>query len=182
VATNPLRESRRAEAFARIRAAFPLAISMTDLELPDGARLDEDEFVVRTSKDWGVSIKSLVLTTRRLFCPSDLTGRSTLCLRLTDVLSVTLSKHWVGFNTIVLQTRDHRQASFAAYINGPLVRSDIAAAVDYAQRSAALDLSASSLAAGERYDQLRKISELRQSGALTEAEFEEEKARILKQP
>jgi hypothetical protein len=184
VATNPLRESRRAEAFARVLAAFPLAISMTDLELPDGARLDEDEFVVRTSKDWGVSIKSLVLTTRRLFCPSDLTGRSTLSLRLTDVLSVTLSKHWVGFNTIVLQTRDHRQASFAAYINGPLVRSDIAAAVDYAQRSAALDPStaASSLAAGERYDQLRKISELRQSGILTEAEFEEEKARILKQP
>ena len=184
MAINPLRESRRAAAYARVQPAFPLPISMTDLELPDGARLDEDEFVVRTAKDWGLSIKSLVLTTRRLFCPSDLTGRRSVSLRLTDVLSVTLRKHWVGFSTIVVEVRDQPQASFAAHINGSLVRSEIATAVDYAQRSAALDPStaASSVPAGERYDQLRKISELKQSGVLTEAEFEEEKARILKQP
>ncbi|TMD47174.1 MAG: SHOCT domain-containing protein [Chloroflexi bacterium] len=41
---------------------------------------------------------------------------------------------------------------------------------------------ASSTPTGDRYDQLRKISELKQSGVLTEAEFAEEKARILKQP
>jgi Short C-terminal domain len=156
----------------------------SNLELPDGSRLEDGEVVVRTAKDWGLSIKSLVLTNRRLFCPSDLTGRTTLSLRLTDVLSVTLKKHWVGFSTIVAETRDRRQASFAAYINGQLVRSDIAAAVDDAKRSAALDPSttASSVPAGERYDMLRKINELKQSGVLSEAEFEEEKARILKQP
>jgi Short C-terminal domain len=185
VANNPLRESRRADAFARAQAAFPLPISMKDLELPDGARLDEDEFVVRTSKDWGLSIKSLLLTTRRLFCPSDLTGRSTVSLPLNDVLGVTLQKHMIGFSTIIVDTRDQPQAaSFPAHINGQLVRSDIAAAVDYAKRSVALDPStaASSYPSGDRYDQLRKISELKQSGTLTEAEFEEEKARILRQP
>jgi hypothetical protein len=183
VATNPVREARRAAAFAHLQSVFPLKITMSDAELPDGARLDEDEFLVRTAKDWKLSIKSLVLTTRRLFCPKDLTGRTTLSLLLTDVVDVTLQKHMIGFATILVGTRDGQQASFPAHINGQLVRSDIAAAADYAKRSAGVDPSvAASEPAGERYELLRKISELKQSGVLTEAEFEVEKARILKQP
>jgi hypothetical protein len=42
--------------------------------------------------------------------------------------------------------------------------------------------TSASRSTGDRYDQLRKITELKQSGTLSEAEFEEEKARILKQP
>ena len=154
------------------------------VELPDGSRLEDGEVVVKTAKDWGLSIKSLVLTNRRLFCPADLSGRSTLSLTLTDVLGVTLSKHMVGFSTIVVDTRDRPQASFAAHINGQLVRSDIVAAVASAKQSAALDSSApaSSAPSGDRYEQLAKINELKRSGVLTEAEFEEEKARILKRP
>jgi len=154
------------------------------VELPDGSRLEDGEVVVKTAKDWGLSIKSLVLTNRRLFCPADLSGRSTVSLALTDVLGVTLSKHMIGFSTIVVESRDHQQASFAVHINGQLVRSDISAAIDRAKQSAALDSSApaSSAPSGERYEQLAKINELRRSGALTEAEFEEEKARILKRP
>jgi hypothetical protein len=154
------------------------------VELPDGSRLEDGEVVVKTAKDWGLSIKSLVLTNRRLFCPADLSGRSTVSLALTDVLGVTLSKHMVGFSTIVVETRDRPQASFAAHIKGQLVRSDIAAAVASAKQSAALDSSApaSSAPSGERYEQLAKINELKRSGVLTEAEFEEEKARILKRP
>jgi Short C-terminal domain len=154
-----------------------------NVELPDSARLEDGEVVIKTGKDWGLSIKSLVLTNRRLFCPADLTGRSTVSLPLTDVLGVTLQKHMIGFATIVVDTRDRPQASFPVHING-LVRSDIAAAVNVAKQSVALDSPrpASSAPGGERYDQLRKISELKQSGVLTEAEFEEEKARILKQP
>ena len=154
------------------------------VELPDGSRLEDGEVVVKTAKDWGLSIKSLVLTNRRLFCPADLSGRSTMSLALTDVLGVTLSKHMVGFSTIVVEIRDRPQASFAVHINGQLVRSDIIAAVASAKQSAALDSSApaSSAPSGERYEQLAKINELKRSGVLTEAEFEEEKARILKRP
>jgi hypothetical protein len=154
------------------------------VELPDGSRLEDGEVVVKTAKDWGLSIKSLVLTNRRLFCPADLSGRSTVSLALTDVLGVTLSRHMVGFSTIVVETRDRTQASFAAHINGQLVRSDIIAAAASAKQSAALDSSApaSSAPSGERYEQLAKINELKRSGVLTEAEFEEEKARILKRP
>ena len=154
------------------------------VELPDGSRLEDGEVVVKTAKDWGLSTKSLVLTNRRLFCPADLSGRSTVSLALTDVLAVTLSKHMVGFSTIVVESRDHPQASFAVHINGQLVRSDISAAIDSAKQSAALNSSApaSSAPSGERYEQLAKINELKRSGVLTEAEFEEEKARILKRP
>ena len=153
------------------------------VELPDGPRLEGGEVVVKTAKDWGLSIKALVLTNRRLFCPSDLTGRATVSLPLVDVLSVALKKHLIGFSTIVVETKNRRQASFAVFINGQLVRADIAAAVDAAKQAVAVDSStASSTPSGERYEQLRKINELKQSGVLTEAEFEEEKARILKQP
>ena len=156
----------------------------TNVQLPDGSQLEEGEVVVKTAKDWGLTVKSLVLTNRRLFCSADLTGRSTVTLPLTDVLSVELKKHWIGFSTIVVETKNRRPASFGVHINGQLVGSDIAAAVDLAKQSAALDSStpASSTPTGDRYDQLRKINELKQSGVLTEAEFEEEKARILKQP
>jgi len=177
------REARRNAAFARLRSSFPLSISLAEVELPGGAHLDDDEFVVRTSKDWKLSIKPLILTTRRLFCPFDLTGRSSVVLRLTDVRSVTLRKHWIGFSTIVVETVDRRQASFAAFINGPLVRSDIAATVDAAHGTSAPNPPAAEAApAGDRYRQLREISELKESGVLSEAEFEKEKARILEQP
>ncbi len=184
MATNPVREARRAAAFARLQPVFPLKITMTDAELPDGARLDEDEFLVRIAKDWDLSIKSLVLTTRRLFSPTDLTARTTVSLPLSDLDNVTLRKHLIGFSTIIVETRDGRKVSFPAHINGQLVRSDIVAAADYAQRSAGLDssIAPASGPAGERYELLRKINELRQSGVLTEAEFEKEKARILNQP
>jgi hypothetical protein len=151
-----------------------------DVELPEGARLADDEVVVRTAKDWGLSVKPLVLTNRRLFCPTDLTSRSSTVVRLTDVRSVALRKHWVGFSTILIETLDRRQVSFAAHINGPLIRADIAAAVDRAQQDASA--AAASPPTGERYDQLQQINELKKSGVLSEAEFEEEKARILKQP
>ena len=177
------REAHRRAAFARLQPSFPISISITDVELPGGARLDDDEFVVRMSKDWGLTLKPLVLTTRRLVCPSDLTGRSAVSLRLTDVRRVTLSKHAIGFSTIVVETGDQRPVSFAAHINGQLVRSDIAAAVDYVQGTAAPNPpAAASPSPGDRYEQLRQIGDLKQSGVLSEAEFQEEKARILKQP
>jgi putative oligomerization/nucleic acid binding protein len=150
------------------------------VELPGAAHLADDEFVVHTAKDWGLSVKPLILTNRRLFCPTDLTGRSSTVLRLIDVRSVALRKHWVGFSTILVETLDRRQVSFAAHINGPLIRSDIAAAVDQAQHEASA--AAASPPTGARYDQLQQINELKKSGVLSEAEFEEEKARILKQP
>jgi hypothetical protein len=177
------REARRKAHFAQMQGTFPLPLVFDDIPLPGAGTLDDDEFAVRTAKDWGTSVKPLILTTQRLICPSDPGGRAAI-IPLTDIRSVTLRKHAIGFSTIIIETADERQASFPAHINGPLMRADIAAMVDVAQRAAAPRLSVvnSPSPGGDRYEQLRRIGELKESGVLSEAEFQEEKARILKQP
>ena len=182
MAVTSEREARRRTEFAHQRGNFPLPIAIDDLPLPDGGRLGEDEFVVRTAKDWGTSVRPLILTTQRLICPSDPGGRAAV-LPLTDVRGVTLRKHAIGFSTIIIETADQGQASFPAHINGPLMKADIAAMVGFAQRAAPKPSVVNPPApSGDRYEQLRRIGELKQSGVLSEAEFQEEKARILKQP
>jgi len=176
------REARRQANFAQAQKTSPLPPSLADVPLPGGLELDEDEFVVRTAKDWGVSI-SLVLTTHRLICPSDLTGRTQVSIPLSDVRDVQLRKHWVGFATIVVNRIDEPPASFPAHINGARMRADISAMTDAAKRATFPKLSVvTPPSTPDRYERLRQIGELRSSGVLSEAEFEEEKARILSQP
>jgi putative oligomerization/nucleic acid binding protein len=177
------REARRQANFAREQKASPLPPSIADIPLAGGLELAEDEFVVRTAKDWGSSISSLVLTTRRLICPTDLTGRSQVAIPLTEVRDVQFHKHLIGFPTIVIERVDQPPASFPAHINGARIRADIAAMVEAGQRAAIPSLSVVTPppTAGDRYERLRQIGELRASGVLSESEFQEEKARILKE-
>jgi putative oligomerization/nucleic acid binding protein len=183
MADRPDREARRQANFAQAQKTSPLPPSIADVPLPGGLQLGEDEFVVRTAKDWGVSINSLVLTTRRLICPTDLTGRTQVSIPLTDVRDVQLRKHWVGFATIVVNRSDEPPASFPAHINGARMRADVSAMVEAAQRATLPKLAEiTPPATGDRYERLRQVGELRSSGVLTEAEFEEEKARILREP
>ena len=182
MADRPEREARRQTNFAQAQKTSPLPPSLGDVPLPGGLELGEDEFVLRTAKDWGVSI-SLVLTTRRLICPSDLTGRTQVSIPLTDVRDVQLRKHWVGFATIVVNRIDEPPASFPAHINGARIRADISAMTDAAKRATFPKLSVvTPPSTPDRYERLRQIGELRSSGVLSEAEFEEEKARILREP
>src|SRR2546430_16640901 len=117
MAVTSEREARRRTEFAHQRGNFPLPIAIDDLPLPDGGRLGEDEFVVRTAKDWGTSVKPLVLTTQRLICPSDPGGRAAI-IQLTDVRGVTLRKHAIAFSASIIEPPDQAQASFPAHITG----------------------------------------------------------------
>jgi Short C-terminal domain len=177
------RVARRQANFAMAQESSPLRPSIADLPLSGGLQLDEDEFVVRTAKDWGASVNPLVLTTRRLICPTDLTGRQQVAIPLTDVIDVQLRKHWVGFPTIVVDRIDQPPVSFPAHINGAKIRAEIAIMVDAAKRAASPKRSAVTPPAtgGDRLDRLRQLGELRASGVLSESEFQEEKARILKE-
>lgn len=177
------REARRQANIAQAQETSPLPPSIADLPLAGGLELDEDEFIVRTAKDWGSSISSLVLTTRRLICPTDLTGRAQVAIPLADIREVQLRKHWVGFPTIVIDRVDQPPASFPAHINGPRIRADIAAMVEASRRAAFPKLSVVTPppSGADRYERLRQIGALRDSGVLSEAEFQEEKARILKE-
>ena len=177
------RAARRQANFTAVERTSPLPPSIADLPLPGGLPLDEDEFVVRTAKDWGASVNPLVLTTRRLICPTDLTGRASVAIPLTDIRDVELRKHWVGFPTIIVNRVDQQPASFPAHINGARIRADIAAMVEASRRTAFPKLSVVTQPAssGDRIERLRQLGELRASGVLTESEFQEEKARILKE-
>jgi hypothetical protein len=176
------RAARRQQNFARMEGRSPLPVRVDDVPLPDGGRLEEDEFVVRTAKDWRVSVKPLLLTTLRLVCPRDPSGREVATVLLADVRDVRLRKNWVGFATVVIDGGE-RKAFFPAHVNGNLMRTDIATMVDFARRQAAPTPSEGSppAATADRYENLRRLGELKASGVLSEAEFEEEKARILKE-
>jgi Short C-terminal domain len=183
MADTPDRESHRRAAFGRLQRTFPLPITIDDLPLPDGDRLDDDEFVVRTAKDWRVSVKPLILTTRRLICPYDPSSRKIATIPLTDIREVRLRKHWVAFATIVIDTALQRQAAFPAHINGPLIKADIAAMADFAQHRDAPKISVvPPTVSDDRLEQLHRLGELKESGVLSDAEFEREKSRILEQP
>lgn len=177
------RAARRQANFAEARKSSPLPPAIVDLQLPGGLKLDDDEFVVRTAKDWGVSGTALVLTTRRLICPADLTLRTQVSIPLTDVRDVELRKHMVGFASIVVNRIDGPAASFPAHINGARIRADIAAMVEASRRTAFPKLSVVTppASSGDRIERLRQLGELRASGVLTESEFQEEKARILRE-
>src|SRR5438128_11605605 len=105
MADRPDREAQRQANFGQAQKTSPLPPSVADVPLPGGLELGEDEYVVRTAKDWGVSI-SLVLTTRRLICPTDLTARTAVSIPVTAVRDVQLRKHCVGFATIVVNWTD----------------------------------------------------------------------------
>jgi putative oligomerization/nucleic acid binding protein len=177
------RARRRQQNFARQQERSPLPVRPDDLPLPGGGLLDEDEFVVRTAKDWHVSIKPLLLTTRRLICPHDPSGREVATILLEDVREVSLRKHWIGYATLAIEVGDDRKGFFPAHSNGAQMRADIATMVTFAKNEAARRAEVlPSAVTGDRYEQLRKIGALKESGVLSDAEFEEEKARILKQP
>ena len=163
-----------------MQGAFPLPILLDDLPLPADGRLDEDEFVVRVGKDWGASVKPLILTTKRLACPRDPSGREVALVRLAEVREVTIRKHFIGSPTIVVEAAGGR-AFFPVYINAARIRAEIAAMVA-AVKPAAPEAAASPAPDGDRLERLRRVGELRASGVLSEGEFEQEKARILREP
>lgn len=175
------RDARRQANFGQAQRTSPLPPSIADLPLPGGFHLAEDEFVVRTAKDWGVSGTSLVLTTQRLICPSDRTGRVLLSIPLTEVQDVQLRKHLIGFSSIIVNRGDEPPAAFPAHINGPKIRAEIATMAEAARRAAVPKLTVVSPPpdSGNRLERLRQLGELRASGVLSESEFQEEKARIL---
>ncbi|HEX3629535.1 MAG TPA: SHOCT domain-containing protein [Candidatus Dormibacteraeota bacterium] len=149
--------------------------------LPPGIQLNPDETVIRSGKDWGSSIHPLLLTSQRLICPIDQSGGGTAVIDLTRIHEVRFRKSPIGFASIIIEYGDQQRAAFPAYLNGQRIRAEIVAAIDEARRllPSRPESAKTGGADGDRYERLRRIGQLRSSGVLTEAEFQEEKARIL---
>jgi hypothetical protein len=149
--------------------------------LPPGIHLDDGETVTRTGRDWGASIP-VVLTSRHLICPLDPSGGGLVKIPLSDIERVHLKKPPFGFASVIVEYGPGRRASFPVHANAQQAIADISAAAQQAREAIAGTPSVPSGSSGDRYDQLRKLGELRTAGVLTEAEFQEEKARILARP
>jgi hypothetical protein len=94
------------------------------MKLPAGLQLEEGETVLHTGKDWGVLIP-LALTSRRLICPSDPSGREVVAIPLTEIRDVRLRKPVYGFSTVIVDYGEERRASFPAHINAERIREEI---------------------------------------------------------
>lgn len=157
-------------------------MSQPNPAVPPGVHLHDGERITHTGRDWGASIP-VVLTNERLICPLDPSGGGVVAIALGEIEKVLLRKPPFGFASVIVEYGPGRKAAFPVHANAQQAIADISAAAEKA-RGATVSQTASSPSVGtdDRYDQLRKLGELRTSGVLTEAEFQEEKARILARP
>ncbi len=155
-----------------------------DTPLPGGFSLQKGEVVVRTARDWGLDRHGLTLTTQRLFCPAEPSGKSgQVSIPLVDVADVVFQRQFVGYSTITVVTVSGDKFLVPAHINGRLIRDDILGLVRAARSEPGPGAARGADAkTPDRYDQLAKLAELKASGTISETEFEQEKARILRSP
>ena len=122
----------RAALHAQLQAESPLPLRLELIPLPGGYTILDDEFVVRTSKEWGMSSQPVVLTTQRLIFSA---AKGATVIRLQDITAVTYRKSLVGYASVVVEVAAGGRVILPAYVNGQQVRGDIAAMVEFAGRS-----------------------------------------------
>jgi hypothetical protein len=177
----PERESTRSARYETMRSQWPLPVHIEDLPLPGGFTLAENEFLVGTAREWGVSVQNLALTTERLICPSDPSDGRQESVPLQEIRGITFRKQLLGFRTLTVERANGDRYLFPAHAGGQKVKDAILAMAAFA--GGGPSRVAGEPAATDKYDQLRKIGELKASGVLSDAEFEAEKAKLLdKQP
>jgi hypothetical protein len=125
-------EETRAALHARLQAESPLPLRLEETPLPGGYTFFEDEFLVRSAKDWGMSSQPVFLTTRRLIFSG---AQGATVIRLADIISVTYKKSFVGYAKVVIEVAGGGHIDLPAYTNGEEARRDIAAMIDFARRS-----------------------------------------------
>ena len=182
-------QAERDAAFTKAERDCPLPVQK-DGSLPGGVQLLNDEFVVAVGKDWGWSSKRLVLTTHRVIHTYGRVKTDAEIVYLTDIRDVRYHKNMmtvaglVGMGAIVLETAGGKSIEgLPMASNSADIRNQLLAMVHYArQRAAAPQViagTASTPPIPDKFDQLRKLAELKATGALTDEEFQAEKAKLL---
>jgi hypothetical protein len=185
-AENQRQFDKRDAAFAQAQRDCPLPISRESVGLPGGLSLFEDEFLVTTGKDWGLSSQRLSLTTHRIIYSRGRLGKSQESCYLVDVRDVKFHKPMVGLGMLTIETAAGGSIEgLPAMSNGAQFRDQLLSLVHFARQRAAqgaaqpFQVQAVSVAPPDRYDQLRKLADLKAQGILTEEEFAAEKAKLL---
>lgn len=171
----------RAAAYAEAQKTCPIPIDPKPQPLPGGLTLFADEFVLAIAKDWGLSSQRLILTTHRLIHSHGRLSKDQQIVYLTDIRDVAFKKPLVGYGTLGIETAGgHSLEGLPTVKNGQAMRDKLLALVHWARQRAQQPAPTQVVAAvPDKYDQLRKLAELKASGVLSEAEFEAEKAKLL---
>lgn len=174
----------RQSAFQQAKATCPLPVQAEKLPLAGGLQLFNDEFVVAVAKDWGWSTEKLTLTTHRVLWSRGFVNTDQNSIYLTDIRDVRYHKSMMAHGKIVIETAGgHSIEGLPAASNGAAVRDRLMAMVHWArqrsQQPAQTAAPPQTAAPLDKFDQLRKLADLKSAGALTEEEFQTEKAKLL---
>jgi len=180
-------QSQRAEAFARAKRECPFPVATDPGSLPGGLQLMNDEFLVTAGRDWGFSSQRILITTHRaIWTHGRILNKQQNALYLTDIRDVVFRKPLIGFGSLAFETSSgHVVEALPSVGNGAHVRNALLALIHYARnRSQQPQMvqapqEAPALPPVDRYEQLRKLAELKSQGILSDDEFQAEKARIL---
>ena len=175
-------QARRQRAFDAARQTCPLPIAPDEMALPGGLSLFEDEFLVSTARDWGWSSQRLLLTTHRLIHTHGRMTKDQQSVYLTDIRDVGFRKPLVGYGTLAIETAGgHSIEGLPAISNGREQRDRLMQLIHWARQRAQQpqQVLQAAPAAPDRFDQLRKLADLKAMGVLSDEEFEREKAKIL---
>lgn len=177
------KQQLRADAYSEAQKTCPIPIDPKPQPLPGGLSVFNDEFVLATARDWGLSSQRLILTTHRLIHSHGRLTEDQQVVYLTDIRDVAFKKPLMGYGTLTIETAgEHSLEGLPTVKNGQAMRDKLLALVHWARQRAqqpAVAPVAASAPPADKYDQLRKLAELKTSGVLTEAEFEVEKAKLL---
>ena len=143
-----------------------------------------------TVRHWGFSSQRILITTHRaIWTHGRILNKQQNALYLTDIRDVIFRKPLIGFGSLAFETSSgHVIEALPSVSNGAQVRNSLLTLIHYARNrnqqgqatpSAAATPLPTPPAAPDRYDQLRKLAELKAQGILSEEEFQAEKAKIL---
>ena len=152
-----------------------------------------DECLISTAKHWGFSSDRLALTTHRLIWSHGRITQDSEQLYLTDIRDVRYHKPAIGTGTLLVEAAaQHSLEGLVHMKHSQQFRDSLLKMVHYAkqrpQRVMAHSLgpaggqpsvSTPVVATPDKFEQLKKLAELRQQAILTEEEFQAEKAKLL---
>jgi hypothetical protein len=153
-----------------------------------------DECLVGTAKHWGFSSDRLALTTHRLIWSHGRVTKDSQQLYLTDIRDVRYHKPMMGTGTLIVEAAaSHSLEGLVHMKHAQQFRDSLLSMVHYAKQrpqrvmlhtpiaaAAVQPVAAPTVqAAPDRFEQLKRLAELKQQGILTDEEFQSEKAKLL---
>jgi hypothetical protein len=183
-----LSQTEREQAFARVERECPFPVTKEKVSMPGGLQLMNDEFLVTSGQDWGFSSQRILITTHRaIWTHGRILDKQQNAIYLIDIRDVIFKKPMVGYGSLAFETSSgHVIEALPKVSNGAQVRNSLLTLIHYArnrgqqpQAVAIAQLPAVATPAPDRYEQLKKLADLKAQGILSEEEFQAEKAKIL---